>query len=119
MFLEYEGDSAPQSRLGRRVCRDDPRGGVCKRTTLDYLVDDRADLIPEASDFSDDHDDVGGQSCDEQSDSHAHIMSHLLNGFHGFWIALCRQPKDIFDDWRLTVRPGGRLALATGRSGLG
>src|SRR5215468_1480510 len=119
MFLEYKGDSAPQSWLGCRVCRDNPRGGACKRTTFDYVVDDRADLIPDASNFSDDHDDIRGQSCDEQRDSRAHIMSHLLDGFHRLGIALFRQPQNIFEDWRLSERFGARLALATRRSGLG
>src|SRR5262245_1183054 len=112
MFLEYEGDGAAQPGLGRRVCREDPSGCPCKRTTLDYIVDDRADLIPETSDFSYDHDDVGGESCDEQGDSHAHKMSHLLDGLHRLGISLFRQPQQVFEDRRLSERPGTRLALA-------
>src|SRR6185369_11234398 len=68
MFLENECDRAMQSGMRRRVSRKNSCRGMSQRTSLDRLIDDWPNLIPDSGHFPDYDNDIWREARDECGD---------------------------------------------------
>ena len=93
MFLENECDRSSQSGLCHRVCRYDPCGLWSEGPRLKDVIDDRADMIPEAGYLSDNDDHIRRQARNEQGETLPEVSSHLSDRFQSSCFPLFRQPQ--------------------------